>query len=36
MPNLIGARLVRRGLIEGQTGGYRLTARSRIALAKLG
>lgn len=36
MPDLVGAGLVRRGLIERNAGGYQLTARGRIALAKLG
>ena len=36
VPELIGARLLTRGLIERKTGGFALTARGRIALAKLG
>jgi hypothetical protein len=36
MPELIGAKLVKRGLIERMGDGYVLTARGRIALAKLG
>jgi len=36
MPDIIGARLLRRGLIERTSGGFELTARGRIALAKLG
>ena len=36
VPELMGARLVKRGLIERKTGGFMLTARGRIALAKLG
>jgi len=33
---IIGARLLTRGLIERKTSGFALTARGRIALAKLG
>jgi hypothetical protein len=36
MPELIGARLLTRGLIERKDGRLSLTARGRIALAKLG
>ena len=36
MPELIGAGLVRRGLVERKGDGYALTARGRIALTKLG
>jgi hypothetical protein len=36
LPEAIGARLLTRGLIEHKTGGFALTARGRIALAKLG
>lgn len=36
VPELVGARLLRRGLIERKIGGFALTARGRIALAKLG
>jgi len=36
VPEIIGARLLTRGLIERKTGGFVLTARGRIALAKLG
>ena len=36
VPEIIGARLLTRGLIERKTGGFALTARGRIALAKLG
>lgn len=36
MPEIIGARLLRRGLIERKPGGFALTARGRIALVKLG
>lgn len=36
VPELIGARLVTRGLIERTVGGFSLTARGRIALTKLG
>ena len=36
VPEIIGARLLTRGLIERTTGGFSLTARGRIALAKLG
>jgi hypothetical protein len=35
MPGPIGSRLVARGLITPKTGGFELTARGRIALAKL-
>jgi len=35
MPGIIGARLLARGLIAPRTGGFELTARGRIALAKL-
>lgn len=33
---IIGARLLTRGLIERKAGGFALTARGRIALTKLG
>jgi hypothetical protein len=33
---IIGARLLTRALIERKVGGFALTARGRIALAKLG
>jgi len=36
IPEFIGAKLLTRGLIERTTGGFMLTARGRIALAKLG
>jgi hypothetical protein len=36
VPELVGARLLRRGLVERTLGGFALTARGRIALAKLG
>ena len=36
VPEVIGTRLLTRGLIERTTGGYALTKRGRIALAKLG
>lgn len=36
VPELIRARLLTRGLIERKPGGFALTARGRIALAKLG
>jgi len=36
VPDMIGARLLTRGLIEPKPGGFALTARGRIALAKLG
>jgi len=36
IPEVIGARLLARGLIEQKAGGFALTARGRIALAKLG
>ena len=36
VPELMGARLLKRGLVERRTGGFNLTARGRIALAKLG
>jgi hypothetical protein len=36
MPEMIGAKLLKRGLIERNNGGFALTARGRIALAKLG
>jgi len=36
VPEIIGARLLTRGLIEPKPGGFALTARGRIALAKLG
>ena len=36
VPELIGARLLRRGLIERTIDGFALTARGRIALVKLG
>ena len=36
VPELVGARLVKRGLIERTIGGFSVTARGRIALAKLG
>jgi hypothetical protein len=36
VPELVGARLLTRGLIEAHTRGFVLTARGRIALAKLG
>jgi hypothetical protein len=36
VPDLIGARLVTRGLIERVARGFTLTARGRIALTKLG
>ena len=36
MPEIVGARLLTRGLIERKEGRFSLTARGRIALAKLG
>jgi hypothetical protein len=36
VPAIIGARLLMRGLVEGKAGSFTLTARGRIALAKLG
>ncbi len=36
VPELIGAQLLTRGLIERKDGRLALTARGRIALAKLG
>ena len=36
VPELVEARLLKRGLIERKTGGVAITARGRIALAKLG
>jgi len=36
LPELIGARLLKRRLIERTIGGFALTTRGRIALAKLG
>ena len=36
VPELIGTRLLTRGLIERKDGRLALTARGRIALAKLG
>jgi hypothetical protein len=36
MPEIIGAKLLTRGLIELKDGRFSLTARGRIALAKLG
>ena len=36
VPEMMGARLMTRGLIERKPGGFTLTARGRIALAKLG
>jgi len=36
VPELVGARLLRRGLVERTISGLALTARGRIALAKLG
>ncbi|MNC92585.1 hypothetical protein D3C83_90390 [compost metagenome] len=36
VPEIIGNRLLTRGLIERTAGGFALTARGRIALAKLG
>ncbi len=36
VPELVGARLLKRGLIERTVAGFTLTARGRIALAKLG
>jgi hypothetical protein len=35
MPGIMGTRLLARGLIAPKTGGFELTARGRIALAKL-
>lgn len=35
MPERIGVSLLTRGLIERRDGGFTLTARGRIALAKL-
>jgi hypothetical protein len=36
IPELIGVKLLTRGLVERKTNGFMLTARGRIALAKLG
>jgi hypothetical protein len=36
VPEVIGIRLLTRGLIERKEGGYALTPRGRIAIAKLG
>jgi hypothetical protein len=36
IPELIGVKLLTRGLVERTTGGFMLTARGQIALAKLG
>lgn len=36
MPEIVGAKLLTRGLIERTEGRFSLTARGRIALAKLG
>lgn len=36
VPEIIEARLLKRGLIERKPGGMAVTARGRIALAKLG
>ena len=36
VPELIGVKLLTRGLVERKIGGFLLTARGRIALAKLG
>ncbi|MGH8660791.1 MAG: hypothetical protein ACREUB_03400 [Burkholderiales bacterium] len=36
VPELVGARLLKRGLIERTLGGFTITARGRIALIKLG
>jgi hypothetical protein len=36
VPDLVGARLVKRGLVERKIDGYTLTAKGRIALVKLG
>lgn len=36
VPEFIGASLLRRGLIERKPGGFAITAKGRIALAKLG
>ena len=36
VPEMIGKRLLTRGLVERKPGGFALTARGRIALAKLG
>ena len=36
IPEIIEARLLKRGLIERTTGGVMVTARGRIALSKLG
>lgn len=36
VPEAVGARLLTRGLVERTDGGFALTARGRIAIAKLG
>ena len=36
VPELIGAKLLKRGLVEHKNGVLALTARGRIAIAKLG
>lgn len=36
LPEMVRTRLLERGLIEHKPGGFTLTARGRIALAKLG
>lgn len=36
VPEAVGVRLLTRGLVERTGGGFALTARGRIAIAKLG
>ncbi len=36
VPELVGARLVKRGLVERKTNGFTITPRGRIALSRLG
>ena len=36
VPDMIGARLLMRGLIERKADGFAVTARGRLALKKLG
>lgn len=36
IPEVIGTMLLSRGLVERRDGGFAITARGRIALAKLG
>jgi hypothetical protein len=36
VPEMVGVKLLTRGLVERKTSGFSLTARGRIALTKLG